>query len=239
MHGLRQHAGDGAQAGHCQLSLYLLHVGRDPYWRNTPRDNPRALTNPQQALSLNLTYLLTAFAEKDFVAEQQAMSIALHAFHEQPLFHNGGGEEFTISIEADTIDEMSRLWQAIAVPIRLSSVIKVGVVFIRRASRRRPCRRRRGGRTSPSAPIFDPARCRNSSTSQRTSSSSFRRRPSPVKAIAGPSVVTGGDTILVGGSGLDQSSAAEVYLGRLPGGPLWQVTNPWRPAAAFRRTSSC
>ena len=39
-------------AGHCQLSLYLLHVGRDPYWRNTPRDNPRALTNPQQALSL-------------------------------------------------------------------------------------------------------------------------------------------------------------------------------------------
>ena len=115
--------------GDCQLSMYLLHVGRDPYWRNTPRQGPRALPNTQQALSLNLTYLLTAYADADFVAEQQAMSIALHCFHEQPLFH-GSNQEFTISIEADTIEEMSRLWQAIAVPIRLSSVIRVGVVFI-------------------------------------------------------------------------------------------------------------
>ena len=115
--------------GQCQLSLYLIHVGRDAFWRNTPRQGPRGLTNPAQALSLNLSYLLTAFAGPDFVSEQQAMSIALHAFHERPLFHTPT-EEFTISIEADTIDEMSRLWQAIAVPIRLSSVIKVGVVFI-------------------------------------------------------------------------------------------------------------
>ena len=23
-------------AGACYLTLYLLHIGRDPYWRNTP-----------------------------------------------------------------------------------------------------------------------------------------------------------------------------------------------------------
>ena len=51
------------KGGQCQLSLYLLHVGRDPYWRNSPRDTARGLTNPQQALSLNLTYLLTAYAD--------------------------------------------------------------------------------------------------------------------------------------------------------------------------------
>lgn len=214
-------------AGHCQLSLYLLHVGRDPYWRNTPRDNPRALTNPQQALSLNLTYLLTAFADKDSVVEQQAMSIALHAFHEQPLFHNGGGEEFTISIEADTIDEMSRLWQAIAVPIRLSSIIKVSVVFI-----------------APSLPpptLSPPPRQANLAVGADLRPGAVPQLfdvathidfvvpppPQPATAIAGPPVLTGGDTILVGGSSLDQSSAAEVYLGRAPGGPFWQVT-PWR-----------
>jgi hypothetical protein len=213
--------------GHCQLSLYLLHVGRDPYWRNAPRDNPRALTNPQQALSLNLTYLLTAFADKDSVTEQQAMSIALHAFHEQPLFHNGGGEEFTISIEADTIDEMSRLWQAIAVPIRLSSVIKVGVVFV--------------APSQPPPTLSPPPRQANVAVGADLRPGAVPQLfdvathidfvvpppPQPVKAIAGAAVVTGGDTILVGGSGLDQPSAAQVYLGRVPGGPFWQVS-PWQ-----------
>jgi hypothetical protein len=213
--------------GHCQLSLYLLHVGRDPYWRNTPRDNPRALTNPQQALSLALTYLLTAFADKDSVAEQQAMSIALHAFHEQPLFHNGGGEEFTIAIEADTIDEMSRLWQAIAAPIRLSSIIKVSVVFIA-PSRPPPT-------LSPpprQANVVVGADLRPGEVPQLFDVATHidfvvPPPPQPVKAIAGPPVVIGGDTILVGGSSLDQPSGARVYLGRLPGGPLWEVT-PWR-----------
>jgi hypothetical protein len=219
----------------CQLSLYLLHVGRDPYWRNSPRDGVRGLTNTQQALSLNLTYLLTAFAHKDFVAEQQAMSIALHCFHERPLFHNN--EEFTISIEADTIDEMSRLWQAIVAPIRLSSVIKVGVVFI--------------SPTDPPPAAAPPPRRANVVVGVNLQPGmvpqllniampityivppSQPNQPPPppekVGVIPGPVVVTGGDTIVVGGSGLDRPSAAEVYLGRPPGGPVWQVTNPWRP----------
>ena len=217
------------KGGHCQLSLYLLHVGRDPFWRNTPRDNPRALLNPQQALSLNLAYLLTAYADADFVAEQQAMSIALHAFHEQPLFHTAT-EEFTISIEADTIEEMSRLWQAIGVPIRLSSVIKVGIVFI-----------------SPSqqpATVSPPPRHANLAVGADLESAvvpqlfdvathiDFTVPPGPpsqpIGVQPGPSVLTGGDTVLIGGSGLDLAGATDVYLGRLPGGPVWRVTTPWR-----------
>jgi hypothetical protein len=214
------------KAGHCQLSLYLLHVGRDPYWRNTPRDNPRALVNPQQALSLNLTYLLTAYADADFVAEQQAMSIALHAIHEQPLFHTPT-EEFTVSIEADTIDEMSRLWQAIAVPIRLSSVIKVGVVFI--------------SPSQPPATVAPPPRRANIVVGADLDSADVPQLfdvathidftvpppPQPVTVQTRPSLLTGGDTVLTGGSGLDLPSASDVYLGRFPGGPVWRVTS-WR-----------
>jgi hypothetical protein len=211
--------------GDCQLSLYLLHVGRDPYWRNTPRQGPRALLNTQQALSLNLTYLLTAYADADFVAEQQAMSIALHCFHEQPLFH-GANQEFTISIEADTIEEMSRLWQAIAVPIRLSSVIRVGVVFITPTAQPptvAPPPARAGlvvGQESPGAlpQLFGSA-----------TRVDFAVTPTGVTATPEPTPLVGGQKVLLGGLGLDQPDAAELYL-TLPGATPWQVT-PWRQVA--------
>jgi hypothetical protein len=213
------------KSGDCQLSLYLLHVGRDPHWRNTPRDGRRGLLNPQQALSLNLTYLLTAFADADFVAEQRAMSIALHCFHEQPLFH-GANQEFTISIEADTIEEMSRLWQAIVAPIRLSSVIRVGVVFI-----------------APSAPppaLAPPPVRAGLVLGQRPTASlpqlfgaatlvDFTVTPQGVTETPEASPLVGGRTILLGGAGFDQPDATDLYLAP-PGGAPWRVT-AWRQPA--------
>jgi Pvc16 N-terminal domain len=66
-------------ADSCRLTLYLLHVGRDPYWRNTPVSGPRPQLNSAQPLSLSLSYLLSAWHKDDFVSEQRAMSIALQA----------------------------------------------------------------------------------------------------------------------------------------------------------------
>src|SRR5271157_4954272 len=71
--------------GYCHLSIYLLHVGRDPYWRNAPVNGPRPQLNNAQPLSLNLSYLLTAWCDTDFTSEQRAMSIALQAIHSQPI----------------------------------------------------------------------------------------------------------------------------------------------------------
>ena len=71
--------------GYCHLTLYLLHVGRDPYWRNTPVNGQRPQLNNAQPLSLNLSYLLTAWHDTDFASEQRAMSIALQAMHSQPI----------------------------------------------------------------------------------------------------------------------------------------------------------
>jgi Pvc16 N-terminal domain len=130
-----------ATDGHCHLNIYLLHVGRDPFWRNTPVQGPRPQLNSSQPLSLNLSYLLTAWCDKDFALEQRAMSIALQTIHANPIVNQTliiaesltqwlPKGEFVISIEADTIEEMSRLWQAFTVPMRLSALIRVGVVFI-------------------------------------------------------------------------------------------------------------
>ena len=69
------------------------------------------------------------------------MSIALQAIHSTPIVTKAiiqqdlltqwlPDGEFTISIEADTIEEMSRLWQAFTVPIRLSALMQQRVVYV-------------------------------------------------------------------------------------------------------------
>lgn len=123
----------------CQLTLSLLHVGSDPAWRNTfPNNDPAVRSIPQrssrQPIALVLTYLMTAFEEGGaFHHEQQAMSMALTCFHTQP-FHSatpGGPRDFVMVIEHASLDELSRLWQSITVPMRLSALLRVSVVFLR------------------------------------------------------------------------------------------------------------
>src|SRR6266566_7449248 len=120
--------------GNCQLSLYLLHICQDKFQRNSPVMGPRSSVIPQQPLALDLYYLLTAYAGKDYTQEQQAMSIALRCFYNNPIIKSvvqgDAHQEFTVSMEVDSADERSRLWQALATPLRLSVVYRVSVVFI-------------------------------------------------------------------------------------------------------------
>jgi hypothetical protein len=141
--------------GDCQLSLYLYHVSQDAFQRNSPVLG-RALPIPDQPLSLNLYYVLTAYAKKNYVQEQQAMSIALRCFHDNPLVRislpapvpvpvplptpgtdvedftkvTGLAGEFCVTMEIESVDKLGFLWQAFSAPFRLSAVYKVSVVFI-------------------------------------------------------------------------------------------------------------
>jgi hypothetical protein len=235
-------------AGQCYLTLYMLHIGRDPYWRNTPVSGPRPQLNNAQPLSLTLSYLLTAYCEKDFVLEQRAMSIALQAIHSNPIIAKNIIQsddpsspllpncEFLISIEADTIEEMSRLWQAFIVPIRLSALIRASVVFV-----------------APDSPMPFPAvppSIANLSVSPNLvvspdpapptkpllfAGASLQSPPVPpsadpsqIASVTGPLVAVAGSTLTVTGTGLDLVAAAEVFLS-VPGTTTeWNVTNPWR-----------
>ncbi len=130
--------------GQCQLSLYLFHVTPDPYQRNSPVVGPRAQTIPAQPLSLDLYYLLSAFAPDDYHQEQQAMSIAMRCFHQHPIVRASvpipvspppaplqlKHEEFTLTMEVETVDSLSRLWQSVTSSMRLAAVYKVSVVFM-------------------------------------------------------------------------------------------------------------
>jgi len=123
----------------CQLTFSLFHITEDKYQRNSPLLNQRAQTIPFQPMSLDLYYLLTAFADQQYQQEQQAMSMALQFFYRTPIVRlqvalpgipAAVNEEFVLSMEIETSDEMARLWQAITVPIRLAVVYKVSVVLL-------------------------------------------------------------------------------------------------------------
>ena len=136
-------------AEECYLSLYLFHISQDSFQRNSPVTGPwtppppadptktstRVPPTPFQPLSLDLHYLLTAYAKGSYIKEQQAMSIALKCFHENPIIRatvpvNGRIEEFCLTMETESADEVGRLWQALSTSLRLSVVYKVSVIFI-------------------------------------------------------------------------------------------------------------
>ena len=128
--------------GACKLSLYLFHVVPDKHYRNTyptdPRDTTRAAQRARQGaeqpLALTLYYLLSAHSES-YIEEQQAMSIALKGFHDRAIVTatvplHSRKQEFTVTMEPQSIDEIGRLWQSVSTPLRLSAVYRASVIFL-------------------------------------------------------------------------------------------------------------
>ena len=130
---------DAARAGHgAQLSMYLYHVEEDSaqeslFWtaRSQTAGGPPLKYQP---LALDLYYLLSSFADGNYVQEQQAMSIAMRVFHENPIIRgvdaSGQPWELTLTLERRSYDELSRLWQATTSALRMSAVYRAAVVLI-------------------------------------------------------------------------------------------------------------
>jgi hypothetical protein len=121
-----------------QLSLYLYHIDENNTQENlfwTAQSQALSGAPIQyQPLALDLYYLLSAFADGSYVQEQQAMSIAMRVFHENPVVRGVGPDgqpwELTLTLERRSYDELSRLWQATTSALRLSAVYRAAVVFI-------------------------------------------------------------------------------------------------------------
>lgn len=220
------------------LSLYLLHVSRDPYWRNTPVQGPRPQLNTSQPLSLNLSYLLTSYSEKNWHMEQYLMSVAMAYFHANPINIINTASlkaEFTVTVEADSIEEMSRLWQAITVPIRLSSMFRVAVVFLTPETpppvpMRTPVEVTLSVSPDLNAPIPSPEP--EPKLFEVASQIAFSAPPdaaaaADVTTLLGQPAVVAGESVRVLGSGLDGVDGAAVYLSTLGGAFEWPVTG-WR-----------
>jgi len=132
--------------GDCQLSLYLVHATEDKFQKNAhwaPQAQRVAQTPPVQfqPMSLDLYYLLTAFANGDrhYVREQRAMSMAMRCFHDRPILKarrtpmpsTSMPEDLSLTMEIESIDQLGSMWQAFNVPYRMSALYKVSVTFIK------------------------------------------------------------------------------------------------------------
>jgi hypothetical protein len=131
------------ETGGTELSLFLYHVEANNaveslFWAPqilTPPAKPGQLPVRFLPFALNLYYLMSTFSDDNFhyEHEQQAMSVALRIFHATPIVHSpihSPPWELTLTMEHRSYDEMSRLWQAMATPMRLSVVYRAAVVFL-------------------------------------------------------------------------------------------------------------
>lgn len=235
------------QDGNCQLSVYLFHVTPDKYQRNLPSLGPGQPPIRRQPMALDLYYLVTAFADKNYVQEQQAMSIVLRCFHENPIIHHtvvlqgqNVPEEFSLTMEVESVDEMGRLWQSFTVPFRLSLVYKVSVILIPPDAP-----------TIPPAPkptrftlTADPTALPLAAAGQvlgtlrsvtYTSPTSTPAQPDERTFDLSPAIAAAGDEFILYGGGLNQPTANRIYL-LLPGGAEQEVTT-WKAAAGLQTAS--
>jgi len=216
------------------LNLNLLHVGRDPFYRNTPIQTMGAQFNAAQPLSLNLSYLLTSYSEKNWHLEQYLMSVALQYFHANPIYV-GPSFEFTITVQADSIEEMSRLWQAITMPIRLSSLFRVAILFLD------PAQPPIGDSRTPTEIVVsvgtdlgfvDPVPVPNPKLYELALLEALQVPPDATEVReltvvpAQPCVVVG-QTVRLRGSGLDQSNASGVFLSQTTPAAEWPLPPAW------------
>jgi hypothetical protein len=237
--------------GGCQLSVYLFHVARDPSQANVPLngpfqqngDPPHAFEAPFFPLGLDLYYVLTAFAETSYVYEQQSMSVAMTCLQENPIVtttvaldgHNVV-EEFSVTLEVRSEDELSRLWQSTTAPMRLGAVYKVSPIFLTPQATDEapapPVERFVATADAVDLPL-DPL----GDVSGTASSSSYALPDATLRPCdLSPAVAAAGETIALHGAGLDRPTAARVYL--LPAnGPRVEVT-AWRTDAPKSKSSA-
>jgi hypothetical protein len=122
-----------------QLSMYLYHVESDNaqeslYWQPQMLESAGGQPVRFLPLALDLFYLLFAYSQTSYTEEQESMSVAMRIFHANPIVHSDPGEtvpwELTLTVEHRSYDELSRLWQATTVPLRMSLVYRAAVIFI-------------------------------------------------------------------------------------------------------------
>jgi Pvc16 N-terminal domain len=141
-----QHPETPTGTADCELSIYLFHIGPDKFlansfWTQAAQSGGGVGKQPVafEPLSLDLWYMLSAQAQTSYQHEQQVLSAAMQALHENgtfslptptPLPDAISPSQATLVLESPTFDEMSRLWQAMGVPLRTTAQYRVSVVFL-------------------------------------------------------------------------------------------------------------
>jgi hypothetical protein len=124
------------------VSLWLYRVVRDETRLNDPPTRPTPFTIRRAPLPLRLHYLVTPITNRanhgDPETEQYLMGKILQLFHSHPIVRGadlqeelaGTDAELHVRLEALTLDEMSRVWEALEGSTQLSVSYEVALVNI-------------------------------------------------------------------------------------------------------------
>ncbi len=115
------------------LSLYLLHVIRDKFQTNNSYYlGDSTPVGEEQALPLDLLYLVTVWDKASVMREQKVMGLTLRWLHQHAIQQANGTikEDFTLTLEMPDHEALGRVWQAFGQAWRLSALVKASVVFL-------------------------------------------------------------------------------------------------------------
>ncbi|MFI6324340.1 Pvc16 family protein [Nonomuraea sp. NPDC050556] len=179
-----------------RINLFLYKIEENPTFKNADwqvvRGNPDRLAPPP--LTLNLYYLMTAYAPNDAqngnAAAHAILGEAMRVFHVNPVIPPADlvpglqnmRERIQIFLNTLDLDELTNLWGAFTQPFRTSVLYEVSVVQLDQAAeaqRSTPKRVRSVGVPEVRAPFAPPT-------------------IDTVNPVAGPA----GRTVTVGGTGL-------------------------------------
>jgi hypothetical protein len=218
--------------GGCQVTVSLIHIEPNKFNRNfvsPPPPQPpvghlppaRAQLIPYLPLSLDLYYFITASSDNNYHQEQQAMSVVLRCFHQNPIIRTNviipgsppesTQEEFTVTMEIETADSISRLWQAITAPFRLSLLYRVAVAFLTPpdAAGPAPPVRRYGLAVEPASfPVATAGQAFGTTSTARFAPPSGN--PPTVSVDYSPATVGPGERFTLLGAGLNQGTDVPV-----------------------------
>jgi hypothetical protein len=240
----------------CQVTISLVHIEPSRSQRNfvyptTPPGPhppaPRAQLIPALPLGLDLYYFVTAYSNQNYQQEQQAISIILNCFHQTPILRTNvtfpgspaevTPEEFTLTMEIESVDSISRFWQATTAPFRLSVMYRVAVVFLTPPAAAAEAKQV-GQFTLAAAPTSFPF-ATNGQVFGTSSTTTFvppdvtPATPPTVTVNYAPATVTPGQRFHLNGAGLNESTSSRVYLLLPPDySTEHEVTVPWKAANA-------
>ena len=119
-----------------RLSVWLYQITENEFVRNQPPSRGKgALNKPFSPPALNLYYLLTPFAGS---SENELMLLgrAMQTMYDQPILHlqQDAGEEINEELRIIhshlSLEELTRIWEALREPYRLSAAYQVLVTHI-------------------------------------------------------------------------------------------------------------
>ena len=120
------------------MNLFLYQVLENPHAKNQPWLSPSSAVQEYPPLAINLHYLLTPYA-KDTISAHQVLSHAMGILHDSSIVTGSqlagalsvAVEQLAIVLCPMTLEELTRIWNALQSPYRLSVCYEVRIAAIR------------------------------------------------------------------------------------------------------------